>query len=586
MDCQIASGPAAGDGAQTTAVESEFLKTICELKPTPALLTLPHWLVGLQLCHPTALVAVCILLLGATGAAARVTGPDQPDLQPTAPLSLRPEPSASSWQQIITNKLPPVEEQLLPERRLAYRPLYVADQPPWPTATGLAFRYPIDLGYQGRAVPQFCPGYLPKQYPGKSLDEFCYQSYTTSPWLEQYGWANPFKIAQEETQLWQDEKSVRWQRAALAAAYAWQNRGADRLADDLLRAVLGRQWILSRELMVDVITPTVMGALPEQITMVTSGPGETAIDLRVETNTSFDSATGTEDLLLTAARRGLDAVVVADRNRLDGAQRTQRIAAHLKAQGRLPSDFAVIVGEQIQTLSGGVLGLFLRWRVPEGMTMKKTLAAIHKQGGLAVLVHPGAPGGPRLLREMPFDGYLLQPGLFDMFRTLNILYDPALADIPVLFASNSRYAAAVGLPYTIIETDDTRPAGLKEALAAGRAYPASGLYLPWMAAISIKPVGKLESILNRFFVWHDAVEGKLCDFLRADNVAVSTTWDRELQGWMGLDRLPRGIHMIGNRTSPLLELPHLTKLSVEYSYFQLQYNRQGRKLILRARGIW
>ena len=477
--------------------------------------------------------------------------------------------------------------QVFADRKQGYRKLYEASPEPLRPRWGVQeYQYPIDLGYQGRAIPEFCPGYLPEQYPGKSLDEFCYQSYTTSPWLRQQGWANPFQIAEEEVAAWNDNRRGRWQRAALAAVYAARNRDGAQVAGDIISALLGRQRHLSTELMMDVVIPQITQILPDYLTEVTTEPGQTAIDLWVETATSFDSASCTQDMLLTAAQRGLQAVVIADRNRLDGAQRAQRIAQHLQVQGRLPPDFQVIVGEQIQTLSGGVLALFIKWRVPEQMTMKTTLDMIHKQGGLAILVHPGAPGGPRLLREMPFDGYLIQPGLFEMFRTLNILYDPTLAHKPALYASSSPYAAGVGLPYSIIETDDTSPKSLQTALSEGRAYAAGGLHLPWMALATLRPVGTVESILNRFFVWHDAIEGKLCEGLGADNVSIQTTWDRELQGWMGLDRLPEGIHRLANRTSPLLEFPHLTTVALEYSHFQLYYNRPQKKVGLTGRYIW
>jgi len=502
-------------------------------------------------------------------------------------LSLPRPPADSSWQQVITAKLPAAGESVFPDLRRAHRKLYVAPAQPLPSRLGvLEYQYPIDLGYQGRAAPEFCPGYLPEHYPEKTLDEFCYRSYTTSPWLQQYGWANPYQIAEEEVQTWNDERRVRWQRAALAAVYAARNPGTEQWVGDIVRAVLGRQRFLASELMIDIAIPEIARIVPEHLTAVTAGPGETAIALRVATSTSFDSASCTQDMLLTAAQRGLQAVVVADRNRLDGAQRAQRIAQRLQAQGRLPAEFQVIVGEHIETLSGGVLGLFLHWRVPEQMTMKATVDIIHKQGGLALLVHPGVPGGPRQLRQMPFDGYLIQPGLFEMFRTLNLLYDPSLAHKPALYASNSLYAAGVGLPYSIIETDDTSPESLKKALAAGRAYAASGLYLPWMAMVSLKPLGQAESILNRFFVWHDGLGGILCDVLHADNVTLRTTWDRELQGWMGLDRLPAGIRKISDRTSPLLEWPHVTALAAEYSYFQLHYDRREKKVTLTGRYLW
>ncbi len=452
--------------------------------------------------------------------------------------------------------------------------------------SAIEYQYPLDTGRQWRMSPEICPGFLPEIYPGRSWDEMCRRCYLESPWLAQRGWANPFRIAEEEMQRWNRDEDAAWRRALLAAGYWWTYRDYPTVGRDTLLATLGRQQYQFRELLVEHIAPRVVDLLPPMISEVAVGEHEVAMDLRVKSGTSFDSTTSVESLLLRAAERGLGAVVIADRNRIDGAQRAQRIADRLRAAGKLAPGFRVVVGEYIDTTSGGILALFLRTWVPEGMTMQKTVEMIHDQAGLAILAHPGVAGGPRVLREMPFDGYLIQAGLFEMFRTLQILYDPALADKPALYASNSPYGAAVGLPYTSVETADNTIAGLRAALAEGRAYAAGGAYLPWMMAATMKPVGQIETMLNHYFVWHDELEGQLRKLVRADNVIVRTSWDRELQGWMGLDRLGSGLRRIANRSSPLLELPEVERIAVEYSYYQLGYSCAGDVFSLRARYIW
>ncbi len=450
----------------------------------------------------------------------------------------------------------------------------------------IQYQYPVDTGGQWRMSSEICPGFLPEIYPGRSWDEMCHRRYLESPWLEQRGWANPFRIAQEEVQRWNRDEDAAWQRAMLAAAYWWTYRDHPTVGRDTLLATLGRQHYQFRELLVEHIAPRVVDLLPPMISEVAGGEHEVAMDLRVESGTSFDSTTSVESLLLRAAKRGLGAVVIADRNRIDGAQWAQQIADRLRAAGKLPADFRVVVGEHIDTTSGGILALFLRTWVPEGMTMQKTVEMIHAQGGLAILAHPGVAGGPRVLREMPFDGYLIQAGFFEMFRTLQILYDPALSDKPALYASNSPYGVAVGLPYTSVETDDNTIAGLHAALAEGRAYAAGGAYLPWMMAATMQPLGQIETVLNHYFVWHDELERQLQKLVRADNVIIRISWDRELQGWMDLDRLGSGLRRIANGNSPLLELPEMERIAVEYSYYQLSYSRAGDVFSLSARYIW
>jgi len=452
--------------------------------------------------------------------------------------------------------------------------------------SSIQYQYPLDTGRQWRMSAQICPDFLPEIYPGRSWDEMCRQCYLESPWLEQRGWANPFRIAQEEVQRWNQDEAAAWQRALLAAAYWWTYRDHPTVGRDTLLATLSRQQYQYRELLVEHIAPRVIDLLPSMISEVSVGEHETAIDLCVESSASFDSTTSVESLLLRAAKRGLDAVVIADRNRIGGAQQARLIADRLRAAGKLSADFQVIVGEYIDTTSGGVLALFLDTWIPEGMTMRKTVEMIHDQEGLAILAHPGVAGGPRVLRQMPFDGYLIRSGIFEMFRTLQILYDPQLADKPALYASNSPYGAAVGLPYTAIESRDNTTEGLRRALADGHAYAAGGTYLPWMMAPTIKPIGRIETVLNHYFVWHDELDQQLQQLVKADNIVLCTSWDRELQGWMGLDRLVAGLRRIDNRSSPLLEWPQLESIALEYSYFQLSYSDKRDLFSLKARYVW
>jgi hypothetical protein len=52
-------------------------------------------------------------------------------------------------------------------------------------------------------------------------------------------------------------------------------------------------------------------------------------------------------------------------------------------------DLTVIVGEEVKTAEQGeVIGLFLEEKIPRGMTMAETIAAIRSQGGLVYVPHP------------------------------------------------------------------------------------------------------------------------------------------------------------------------------------------------------
>ena len=48
----------------------------------------------------------------------------------------------------------------------------------------------------------------------------------------------------------------------------------------------------------------------------------------------------------------------------------------------------VIVGEEVKTLEGEVIGLFLEERIPPGLTFAETIAEIKGQGGIVYVPHP------------------------------------------------------------------------------------------------------------------------------------------------------------------------------------------------------
>jgi predicted metal-dependent phosphoesterase TrpH len=116
------------------------------------------------------------------------------------------------------------------------------------------------------------------------------------------------------------------------------------------------------------------------------------VDLHMHTDHSYDCATPVEVLLATAREQGLGAIAVTDHNEISGA-----LEAHAQAQaqaseiGHHPphSPLKVIVAEEVKTAGEGeVIGLFLKEKIPRGMSLKDTIAEIRRQGGLVYVPHP------------------------------------------------------------------------------------------------------------------------------------------------------------------------------------------------------
>ena len=102
----------------------------------------------------------------------------------------------------------------------------------------------------------------------------------------------------------------------------------------------------------------------------------------MHTDHSPDCATPVEVLLETARDRGLGAIAITDHNEVSGALEARRIAEEM-------DDIKVIVAEEVKTAEQGeVIGLFLEEKIPKGMTMAETIAAIREQGGLVYVPHP------------------------------------------------------------------------------------------------------------------------------------------------------------------------------------------------------
>jgi glycosyltransferase involved in cell wall biosynthesis len=105
------------------------------------------------------------------------------------------------------------------------------------------------------------------------------------------------------------------------------------------------------------------------------------VDLHMHTDHSSDCATPVEVLLATARDQGLGAIAVTDHNEISGALEAAEKAADYGVK--------VIVGEEVKTArQGEVIGLFLRERIPRGMSLAETVAEIRRQGGVVYVPHP------------------------------------------------------------------------------------------------------------------------------------------------------------------------------------------------------
>ena len=137
------------------------------------------------------------------------------------------------------------------------------------------------------------------------------------------------------------------------------------------------------------------------------------------------------EALVRAAAGHLDVLAVTDHDEIQGALEARRFA---RANPHLAVD--VVVGEEISTLNGHLIGLYLQERVPPHLSATDTIALIHAQRGLAVAAHPfhpvrGTVRGHRTIAELVPDLALDAVEIVNNAGVFSWLYDAmaALANV-------------------------------------------------------------------------------------------------------------------------------------------------------------
>ena len=99
----------------------------------------------------------------------------------------------------------------------------------------------------------------------------------------------------------------------------------------------------------------------------------------IHTDYSDDSDNTIEHLLDDAIHQSVRVLAVTDHETIEGA---------LALADAAPPDLQVIVGQEISTKAGHLVGLFLRETVTPGRSVRATAKEIRAQGGLIVVPHP------------------------------------------------------------------------------------------------------------------------------------------------------------------------------------------------------
>ena len=80
-------------------------------------------------------------------------------------------------------------------------------------------------------------------------------------------------------------------------------------------------------------------------------------------------------------KNGMDVIAITDHDETRAAFMAQEYAKKY-------DDIEVIVGEEVTTRDGEVIGLFLNEKIPEALPIEETIDIIRSQGGLVIAPHP------------------------------------------------------------------------------------------------------------------------------------------------------------------------------------------------------
>jgi hypothetical protein len=137
-------------------------------------------------------------------------------------------------------------------------------------------------------------------------------------------------------------------------------------------------------------------------------------DFHIHTRFSRDSILGETSFARLAVERGLTHVAITNHNNVEGAVAVRDTVAELGLDDRL----TVILGEEVSTADGEVVGIFLNRTIPRGLSADEAADAIHEQGGLVSIPHAYDPFRQSHIREQPLLA-LLEAGKVDMMEVFN-----------------------------------------------------------------------------------------------------------------------------------------------------------------------
>jgi len=130
-------------------------------------------------------------------------------------------------------------------------------------------------------------------------------------------------------------------------------------------------------------------------------------DLHLHTCFSCDSHTAPLDIVERCLEEGINCLAVTDHGQIEGALAVAELAP-----------FKVIVGEEVLTPQGEIIGLFLSKKIPSPCSPWEAVKEIKRQGGLVIIPHPFDSLRSTALKESALNE-LVREAVVDAIEVLN-----------------------------------------------------------------------------------------------------------------------------------------------------------------------
>ena len=188
-------------------------------------------------------------------------------------------------------------------------------------------------------------------------------------------------------------------------------------------------------------------------------------DLHVHTCFSHDSTAPLQSIVNRCIKTGINCLAITDHNTAEGA-------LLLKDE----SPIHIIIGEEVKSSEGDIIGLFLKETIPQDLTPQQTVREIKSQGGLVMVPHPFDRVRPSALGLEAFHSIAHDVDIVETFNARNFFNaDDAQADeiarkfrIVPAAASDGHASVELGRTYNLIPPSINTPQDFLRSLSQAK----------------------------------------------------------------------------------------------------------------------